>query len=741
LISSQLLSVFPFTARRVRSPFIVLLLSLLFCASPRSFAQAPSQPKTSLNGSAMEDLPARMQAVAVAQQSGDPANIASANRKLIATTLRALAEIKLAEGNNSQAVDLYKQSIEYEDTPAAHVALALVYMRAQRTDEALAEIGPVLKANPNNADAWDVQGKLYMDKKTWRDAAYSFNRSLELQSNVIVAYALATSYLNQGDKAKAEVIFKQLTDATGDRGSLHIMIGRAYQNAGMMDDAVREFNRAAALDPKATRAHYFIGLLYMAQNEWVATPQARDEFTQEVKINPQDFFGNFFFGYIDNNDKLYDDSDRYLKAAARDKPDWPEPYLYMGLNAFARKDDKKAEELLRKAIELTGDDKARNNHQIRRAYYVLGRICIQSGRKEEGVGYTKIFSDMQEKTMADSRASTPASKMQGTMGSGMAGEPSVPTTAVINPSAQPGDEAPQLTAQEKADLKSTEQKLSVLLGNAFNDLGTSEARQKQYAAALTYFQQAEKWNPAVPHLMRNIGFAAFRASEYPESARALKVAIQQEPGDKMIPPMLAMALFSSDQYADAAKAFDQVGDVAYSDPRVAYAWATSLARTNQPDKANAILARMSQQQLSPDALLLVGQVYGDLGKQQQAIATYQKAIQQNPSLQRAHYYTGMAQLRLKQPNDAVKEFEAELKLNPDDADAQYQLGKTLLEQGKAKDAIPHLQAAAKANPNLDDVHNQLQAAYRKTGRTADAEREAKLAAEAKNKATPKPASN
>jgi tetratricopeptide (TPR) repeat protein len=713
------------------------VIGFALCASENAFAQAPPQPKTSLNKSAMDDLQPRMQAVAIAQQSGDPAKIAAANRSLIATTLRALAEINLAEGNNTQAVDLYKQSIEYEDTPTARLALSLVYMRAQRTDEALAEIGPVLKADPKNADAWDVQGKLYMDKKAWREAADSFNRSLELQSNVIVAYALATSYLNQGDKAKAGVIFKQLTDATGDRASLHIMIGRAYQNAGIMDDAVREFNRAAALDPKGSRAHYFIGLLYMAQNEWVATPQAREEFVQEVKVNPQDFFGNFFLGYIDNNDKLYDDSDRYLKAAAASKPDWPEPYLYMGLNAFARKDDKQAEELLRKAIQLTGDDKARNNYQIRRAYYVLGRICIQSGRKEEGVGYTKVFSDMQEKTMADSRANTPASKMQGTMGSGMAAEPSVPTTAVINPSQQPGDEAPQLTAQEKADLKSTEQKLSVLLGNAFNDLGTSEARQKRYAVALTYFQQAEKWNPAVPHLMRNIGFAAFRANQYPESARALKLAIQQEPSDKMIPPMLAMALFSSDQYADAAKVFDQVGDVAYSDPRVAYAWATSLARSNQPDKANAILARMSQQAQSPDSLLLIGQVYSDLGNQQQAIAAYQKAIQQNPSLQRAHYYSGMAQLRLKQPNDAVTEFEGELKLNPDDAEAQFQLGKTLLEQGKAKEALPHLQAAAKANPALPGAHEQLANAYRKLGRTAEADREAKLAVAATNKpATP-----
>jgi tetratricopeptide (TPR) repeat protein len=547
--------------------------------------------------------------------------------------------------------------------------------------------------------------------------------------------------LNQGDKSQAEIIFKQLTDATGDRASLHIMIGRAYQNAGMMDDAVREFNRAAALDPKDSRAHYVIGLLYMAQNEWVATPQAREEFAQEVKVNPTDFFGNFFLGYIDNNDQLYDDSDRYLQAAARDKPDWPEPCLYMGLNAYARKDNAKAEELLRKAIELTGDDQARNNYQIRRAYYVLGRLDYQSGRKEEASAYTKIFSDMQEKTMADSRANTPASKVQGSTRSGMSAEPSVPTTAVINPSAQPGDEAPKLSVQEKAELKSTEQKLTVVLGNALNDLGTSEARQKQYAVALTYFQQAEKWNPAIPHLMRNIGFAAFRANEYPESARALEVAIQQEPGDKMIPPMLAMALFSSDQYADAARVFDQVGDVAYSDPRVAYAWATALARTNQPEKANVILARMSQQPLSPDALLLVGQVYSDLGDQQQAIATYQKAIQQNPSLQRAHYYTGLAQLRVKQTAVAVTEFEAELQLNPDDADAQYQLGKTLLEQGKTRDAIPHLEAAVKTNPNLDDVHNQLQIAYRKAGRASDADRESKLAAEAKNKPATKIAPN
>ncbi len=676
----------------------------------------------------MDYLPARMEAVRAAEQSGDVVKIAAANRGVIAVALRAIAELKLAQGDNQQSIDLYKRSLEFENTPNAHIALALAYMRAHRTDDALAEITPITTSDPKNADAWNVQGKLLMDKKEWRPAAEALTRSLELQSNVMVAYALGTAYLNLHEAGKAAAIFKELAAATGDRASVHIMIGRAYQNAGMTDEAVREFNRAAALDAKGSRAHYFIGLLYMAQNEWVATPQAREQFTEEVKVNPHDFFGNFFLGYVDNNDKLYDDSDRYLKAAAADKPDWPEPYLYMGLNSYARHDNQRAEELLRKAIALTGDDTARNNYQIRRAYYVLGRICIQSGRKDEGVSYTRIFSEMQDKTMADSHATTPASKTQGTMGSGMAGEPSVPTTAMIDPGAQPGETAPKLTPEQRTEIKSAEQRLSLILGNAYNDLGTSEARQKQYVAALDYFQQSERWNPAVPHLMRNIGFAAFRSTQYAESARALKVAAQQEPNDKIIWPMLAMALYSSDQYADAVKAFDRVGDVAYSDPRVACAWASSLARTKQPDKATVILERLGQQPLSPEALLLVGEAYGTIGNQARALASFQKASQENPSLPRAHFLAGVVLLHLNRPADAVAEFEAELKLNPDDAETQFQLGRILLDQGKTSAAIPHLQAAAKATPAPDGTHAQLAVAYRKLGRIADADREAKLAA-------------
>ncbi len=708
-------------------------LCVLIAATTAAVAQAPpgQVAPSKLTASAMEELPSRMQAVAAAQQSGDVTKIAAANRSLIAVGLRAMAELKLAQGDTKQAIDLYQRSLAFEDTPQIRISLALAYMRARRIDEALAQIEPVTKSDPKDADAWNVQGKLLMDKKSYTEAAEALARSLELQGNPLVAYALATAFLNLNDTAKAEAIFKEIADAAGDSASAHIMIGRAYQNAGKTDEAAREFNRAATLDAKGSRAHYFLGLLYLSQNEWVATPAAREQFAAEVKLNPQDFFGNFFLGYIDNADKLYDDSDRYLKTASFAQPDWPEPYLYMGLNAFAKHDNPKAEEMLRKAIQLTGDDNARNNYQIRRAYYVLGRICYQTDRKDEAAKYTKIFSEMQQKTEDDSRAASPAAKTQATMGSGMAAMPSVPTSAMLDPSAQMGDSAPQLTAQQKKEVATAEQRLSVVLGDAYNDLGTSEARQKEYSEALANFQQAERWNSAIPHLMRNVGFAAFRASQHAEAARALQIAEQQDPGDRMILPMLAMSLFSSDQYAEAVKAFEQMGDAAYGDPRVSYAYATSLAHVGQKEKAATVVARMAQQPLPPEGMLLVGQAYSETGQPQQALDTFQKVLQANPSLPRAHFYAGMAQLKLKQPTKALAEFEAELKINADDAEAQFQLGKMLLEQGKTKEAMPHLEAAEKISPDLDGVHTELAAAYRRLGRTADAEREAKLAAAGK----------
>src|SRR6202042_1333487 len=95
----------------------------------------------------------------------------------------------------------------------------------------------------------------------------------------------------------------------------------------------------------------------------------------------------------------YVESNKYLQVASEIDPTAPEPFLYLGLNAYAQEDMHRAETMLRQAVTLTGSDEARSNFQIRRAYVDLGRILANSGRAEESETFLTKARDLQNKTM------------------------------------------------------------------------------------------------------------------------------------------------------------------------------------------------------------------------------------------------------------------------------------------------------------------------------------------------------
>jgi tetratricopeptide (TPR) repeat protein len=316
---------------------------------------------------------------------------------------------------------------------------------------------------------------------------------------------------------------------------------------------------------------------------------------------------------------------------------------------------------------------------------------------------------------------------------------------------------PHLAPARTQQLKKREEQLGQILSNGFNDWGTAEARQQHYQQALAHFQQAEKWDASTPGLMRNLGTAAFLLQDYPESARALTSALAQDPNDQRSRLMLAMSLFTIEKFADAARNFAPIGDLAMQDTRSAYAWGFSLARTNQQQQANQIADALVTRDLTPDVRMLVCQLYNLTENYEHAVPCFRRLAEDNPIMPHAHFETGATLVHLDRPAEAIPELRAELKLNPQDVDtqyylafalletsqkdegmqllrtviaekpdhsqAQYQLGKVLLEDGKIDEAIPHLEIAAKLDPTSDYIHYQLQNAYRRAGRTDDANRE------------------
>jgi tetratricopeptide (TPR) repeat protein len=106
-------------------------------------------------------------------------------------------------------------------------------------------------------------------------------------------------------------------------------------------------------------------------------------------------------GGVQSRDEDVEQSNKLLLAASKADPSNPDPYMYLGLNAFKQHDNATAETYLRKAILLTGDNISRNDYNIRRGYIALARILSSQGEKEEAQVYfdkAKTLSDSQHRS-------------------------------------------------------------------------------------------------------------------------------------------------------------------------------------------------------------------------------------------------------------------------------------------------------------------------------------------------------
>ena len=762
----------------------VLASAIGIAQSKRQHPPVPHPSPKSEEDPAQAELTKRILAADAARNTGNPAVVAADNKRLIAAALRAMGRLRLLESAHAQSAELYRESLEFEDTSEAHRELASSLI-ADEPYDAIAQAQQALAFDPHSAPAYITLGRAYMRAGEPQKAAEALTHAAVLQPGIEAYYSLAICWLSvetpEGNR-RADAVFEQMKELAGDSGSLHVLFGRAYRDADRMPDAVNEFQHAIKLDPSTPHAHYFLGLAKLSMNEWKPTPEAKFEFLEELHYYPKDFLANYMTGFLASSQRQYAVADKYLKVAAQINPTWPEPWLYMGLNAYAQGDTKAAEPLLRKAVELTGTDEARSNYQIRRAYVDLGRILANSDREQESEIYFAKARNLQNKIMQETQQQVTSMALSegATAMAGMVPldkrqeDQAAPITQQKTDPFAPVDPAvmanANLSESERVTAKTQEDDLRLILGQSYSDLATAEAMQRNYAIALTHYQAAERWNPTIDNLARNLGECGFRAGNYPEAIRGLSTALIEQPGQIPIRATLGIAYFATDQYADAARTFAPLGVAGMQDGSVGYAWAASLAKLGQTKEASDVLNQYESGNLSTDQLILVGRLWTDIADYSRAVATLHRALQINPSLPQAHYYAALAYIRWEHWLDARNELQAELAIRPGDPDAtyhlgfvalqeskideakklfeqvlaahpdyanaQYELGKILLDQGQLQEAVPHLEAAARLSPDKEYVHYQLQAAYRKESRTADADRELAVYQELKTKSRP-----
>ncbi len=710
---------------------------------PRKSLPRPAQ-KTA---AALDTMQQHYDAARTYGLTGDQEQASAEYKAFLAEALRRTANARSHQGDFKTATQLFQDALELApDEASLHLDYAVACLDHHNLPEAKTQAEKAVQLAPNDSRAQFILGRILYTQGDFAGAKTHLEAAIVAKPTFEVGYNLALTYLNLDDLNHARLLFDEMLIGIGDSASIHIYFGHAYAQTNHPDKAIEEYKRALVKDPKIAQAHYFLGLAYLQRDEDKGWEEDAQEQRAEILNNPNDFRAHYELGNIALKLRRVDEAEKELKRASELAPDNPDPLIYLGELYASQNRSQEAEAAMRRAIALT-PDVSRGGYQIHRAHYILGRILIQSGHRDEGAKELKLSAELREHTHGELQRN---------------GKPQdAPSLSAKENQVHPDPTLENMAPADKQTLQTYLDNLKPAIADAYNNLGVAAAGQKNFVAAMQYFHKAADWNPFLAMVDRNQGMAAFYVGFYVDAVPPLQRQVEHHPDDVRARAALGLSYFSIENYAATVKTLQPLKEEVDSDPGLGLAYAVSLVKTKKYDEGMARLKALEQ--ANPDSSgvhVAIGEAYADQHIHGTAIDEYRKALALAPREPRTHFLLGLSLLEQGTLPEAAQEFRTALQLDPSDsstkyhlaytlvqmqqkdegqklllqvvqqdpkyADAFYQLAKLQLEQGDTKTAIANLEAGAQLTPDSEYIHYQLAMAYRRDSRPQDAEREMQL---------------
>src|SRR5579863_1633539 len=466
---------------------------------------------------------------------GDQEHAAAEYKAFLAEALRRTANARTHQGDLGTAEALFKDAIAIAPGNAdTRLDYALLCLDKEDYAEAKSQAEKALQIAPDSTPAHYTLGRILYEQSDFAGAKAQLEIAVVANSTFDVGYNLALTYLHLKDLNRVRLLFDEMIAGLGDTAQLHLRFGYAYWSTEYADKAIEEFKRALAKNPKIAQAHYFMGLAYLHRDEDKGWDEDAQEQREEIKNNPDDYRADYELGNVALKQRRPEEAERELKRASELAPDNPDPLIYLGELYAGQDRPVEAEAAMRKAIALTTDP-SRGGYQIHRAHYVLGRILVQSGQREEGAKELKISAELREQTHPESERNA-------------APQDAIPISSKEN-QVRP-DPTPEQAA-EKQRLEAYLDQLKPGIADSYNNLGVAAAGQKDFLTAETYFHKAAQWDPSLPTLDRNLGMAAFYAAQYSDAITPLWHHLEQHPDDMRARAALGLSYFEVEKYSAA----------------------------------------------------------------------------------------------------------------------------------------------------------------------------------------------
>jgi tetratricopeptide (TPR) repeat protein len=252
--------------------------------------------------------------------------------------------------------------------------------------------------------------------------------------------------------------------------------------------------------------------------------------------------------------------------------------------------------------------------------------------------------------------------------------------------------------------------------SALRCLGVLRSQQQDFTAALSLLQAAAHFAPEMPEIYNDLGCVLRQKGAYEESVHAFNQALNLQPA-------FAVAFFNRGVAFEALGLTDQAlesYDLALqADPmRLEARFNRAAIRVRRGEYALAapdLVEILHHNEGSLDAGLLLGRIYREAGKWNDAEQVYRSVAMKNPANADAFVHLGSCRLVLQRYVQAERSCLQALALNPDHAEAHFKTGVTQIRLLKIKEAIEHLSRACDLRPDNADASLQLAVALQRAG--------------------------
>ena len=167
--------------------------------------------------------------------------------------------------------------------PKVHLLLGRIFKETKRRDQAIEELEGVVNLDPQNASAFATLSRLYQSQGLFDQALASALQAKKLDPSGSIYNILGTVYFDRGDFGEAVKNYEKALALEADSAWVYNNLGLVYIQLKRWPEAQAQLQKAIEADPDKAIAHNNLGVVLSEENKY---DRALKEFQTAGSLDP-----------------------------------------------------------------------------------------------------------------------------------------------------------------------------------------------------------------------------------------------------------------------------------------------------------------------------------------------------------------------------------------------------------------------------------------------------------------------